>query len=325
MTVLISLISGSHPSQQSGDCFLGQNHDQEQDGRDGAGIAHLKPAETVVEQVGNHRTGCVVRGGESAQHPRNVADVERVGDAHYRAEQQHGLHARQGNVVQLLPAVADAVHISGFVHAPINPLEAGDKAQEAGAHAHPQDDNDQDRHHGIRSDQPKLRCFNNAELHQDCVEPPVGIAAEQDGEDRKRGGRDGRGVEDHHRHRADPFRQFIDKPREQEGKDISDRSGNHRDHERVLDCNQEYLILQDQVDVVLEADKPGRFQDVVIRKPVEDRRTDRQDEESKEQDGVRSQKQVAYLVMLCLHQSVLELFALHFNEAGCKRLCLLHA
>ena len=154
-------------------------------------------------------------------------------------------------MVQLLPAVADAVHIAGLIHALVNALKAGHEGQESRAHTHPQDDDDQHRHDVIGIRQPELGRVDQAEVEQHGVQVAVGVASEDDREDRVRVARDAGCVENHHSDGAQPLGQLVDEPGEHEGQDVAHRTGDHRDDEGVLHRGQEHLILQDQVDVVL--------------------------------------------------------------------------
>ena len=268
--------------------------------------------------MGNNRTGRIVCGRESAQGPRYGADVEGGCNAHNRAEQQHGLHAGQRDMIQLLPAVPDTVHISGFIHAAVNALEAGHKAQEAGTHAHPQGYDDNNGQHVPRIGQPQNRRVDHTVLHQEGVEPSVGVATENRVEHFEGSTADRGDVEYDNRHRPQPFRQFIDKPGKQEGKDISNRPNNDGANESVLDRCQEYFILQEQVRIVLQSDKTGRFQDVVVSKTVNDRCADRQNEEGNKQNRVWSQEQVAALVPFCKRPPVCDFVPPHSQVSMSK-------
>ncbi|MNW13799.1 hypothetical protein D3C71_2118460 [compost metagenome] len=54
-------------------------------------------------------------------------DRKRRSDRHNRSEQQLRLHLRQSNEPQLLPPVADALHVPGFEQAFVQRLQARDK------------------------------------------------------------------------------------------------------------------------------------------------------------------------------------------------------
>ena len=101
----------------------------------------------------------------------------------------------------------------------------------------------------------------------------------------------------------------------EEGKDIAHRTCDHRDDKGVFHRRQEYFVLQDQVDVVLEADKPRGLQDVVIGKAQNDGRCDRQDKEGEKQDRIRREEQVTSLIPLRQRPAMSHLFPLHGQES----------
>ena len=240
----------------------------------------------------------VIGGGEARQRHRHIAHAERGRDGHDRAEHQHRLHVRQGDVVQLLPAVADAIHIARLVLRAVNALQTCDEGKETRGHAHPQRDDDDDRHDVIRRRQPENRGVEDAQLHQDGVQVAVRVAAEDDGEDIIGIARNGRRVEDDDGNRAHPARQFVDEPREAERHDVAHRPCNHRQQERVFHCSQENIILQNQGDVVVHPDEARGLQNVVVGEGVVDGDEHREDVESQKQQGVGRQKRIAELHVL---------------------------
>ena len=73
----------------------GQNHEEEQNGCDGAGIAHLHPDGTRIQNVRHDRRGGIVGAGEARQRHRYGGDGEGGGDLHNSAEHQLRPHTGQ--------------------------------------------------------------------------------------------------------------------------------------------------------------------------------------------------------------------------------------
>ena len=293
---------------------VAEQHEQEQEHRDGTGIAHLVAQIAVVMQVGHDGMTCVVDGGEAHQVQGDLADGEGAGDLHDRAEHQLGLHGRQGDVPQLLPAVLDAFHRACLVHRAVNGLQACDEGQEGHAQAHPQLHHDQDGHDECLGGEVVDGLLQDAQLHQPGVGVAVGVRGEDQLPHQVHVAGDGGRVE-HQRHDgAGDARQLVDQPGKDEAHDVGQRTGQNGEHQGVLDGGEEHIVLNDEGDVVAQAGEVRCAGHVEGCEAEVDGGRNRQHREQDEHDGEGGHHEV--LVAILLHRCAQrQLF-------GCCHACL---
>ena len=94
--------------------------------------------------------------------------------------------------------------------------------------------------------------------------------------------------------------EVIDKPCQDEAAQVTERPGDCSIDQCVLDCNQEHVVLEEQPQVVVYADKPGRLEHVEVGKAESYRHDDRDDRKQSKYSPKRKEKQIAFAVAVYL-------------------------
>src|SRR5690606_28136692 len=115
-------------------------------------------------------------------------------------------------------------------------------------------------------DQPLYRLSDDPPVHQDAVHYSVSIAAEYVCPYHECVTRNGWCVEQQCQKRPNSRLEVIDKPCQDEAAQVTERPGDCSIDQCVLDCNQEHVVLEEQPQVVVYADKPGRLEHVEVGK-----------------------------------------------------------
>ena len=223
------------------------------------------------------------------------ADGKRRRNLHHRAEQQLGLHLRQGEIEQLLHGIADAVDHSRLINFLVEPLQAGQKGKEPGAHAHPNGDKHHHAQYVLGIQRPFDRLGNQPHADEHVIDKSVRVGGEKIEPDGAHGhpARDGGGVEGQGEHIAQLF-QVADEPRHDEGGKKGDRAGNHREQQGVFQGDEKLLVVQNQQLEIGDADDVGRFHHIVVGQAQRQGYQHRHDGEQREQHQEGGHEQIPH-------------------------------
>ena len=286
----------THPSKRLLYDNVGENHDEEQYNRNCGGITHLVTHSAVVIKVGQNCVTRIVYGGEACKLSGYTRYRQRACDLHNRTEHQLRLHCGKGYVPKLLPTVLDTVDGTGLIHSLVNRLKTGYEGQERYAQAQPQLNYDKDGHDVLCCFKPEYGAVDDAPVQEPRVYVTVHIGAEEQLPDNERVTRNRGCVEHQSQKRTRAGRKLVDEPGENEAHQIAYGARHNGEQHGVLHCDQEYVIVNNEVYVVVQPDEIGNLKHVEVRRTKNDRYDNRNSCEANEDKGEGEDHKVFLLV-----------------------------
>ena len=246
----------------------------------------------------NYRPCAIVYAGEARKRGNYITEAEGLRYCHYRTEQKLLLHVRKGDIPELLPAVADAVHRACFVLRFVDGLKTADKCKECSTERCPQGNDYTERHNVFFVlEELNRRCFN-AVTEQQVVDIAVGVAVECNLPYKVYTAGDRGCVEDQSYNSSYLRRQLVYEPRRYKRKQIGNGSCDYRKYKRVLNCRKEYIVVKEETKIVFDKDEFRVFDKVEHRKAVIYRKDNGTDRERKEYKEIRQRHDISVIIAL---------------------------